>query len=96
MSETTTPLPADTTTATCPFPVPAAGECPVPHGADSATRTFNRSMVISGTRCLLTYVVFPWILPLLGVTSGVGPAIGVPIGVVALGCDVFTIRASGP
>lgn len=59
---------------------------------DPATRAFNRSMVISGTRCMLTYVVFPWILPLLGITAGVGPAIGIPIGVFALGCDVFTIR----
>ena len=91
MSETTTPAP--TPTASCPFPVRAAAtECPVAHGTDAATRTFNRSMVISGTRCLLTYVVFPWILPLLGVTSGVGPAIGVPVGLLALGCDVFTIR----
>lgn len=96
MSETTT-------TPACPVHVPAPvaaamGGCPVDHaalaagGTDTATRAFNRSMVISGTRCLLTYVVFPWILPLLGLTSGVGPAIGIPVGIVALGCDVFTIR----
>lgn len=94
MSETTT-------TPACPVQVPAPvaaamGGCPVDHSAlaaeQGAQRAFNRSMVISGTRCLLTYVVFPWILPLLGITSGVGPAIGIPVGLVALTCDIFTVR----
>lgn len=59
---------------------------------DPATRAFSRSMLISATRCTLTYVVFPWILPLVGITSGVGPAIGLPIGALAIGSNAFTIR----
>lgn len=59
---------------------------------DPATRAFSRSMLISATRCTLTYVVFPWILPLVGITSGVGPAIGLPIGGVAIASNAFTIR----
>ena len=51
---------------------------------DGATRTFSTSMVVSGVRCLLAYVVFPWLLPLLGVTGGVGPGVGLTIGVVAI------------
>ena len=30
---------------------------------DSSTRMFSKSMVISGIRCMLSYVVFPWLLP---------------------------------
>ena len=59
---------------------------------DPATRAFSASMVISGIRCLLTYVVFPWILPLVGFASGVGPAVGIGVGVVAIGFNVASIR----
>jgi hypothetical protein len=56
------------------------------------TRAFSTSMVVSGVRCLLAYIVFPWILPLLGVAGGVGPAVGLVVGVVAIGFNVASIR----
>ena len=40
-----------------------------PAGAPSrqvAERRFSQSMIVSGTRCLLAYVVFPYVFPLLG------------------------------
>jgi len=49
-------------------------------------------MAISATRCTLTYVVFPFVLPMIGFAAGVGPIIGIVIGVLAMTCDVFTIR----
>jgi hypothetical protein len=58
---------------------------------DGAARTFSTSMVVSGVRCLLAYVVFPWVLPLLGVTGGVGPGVGLAIGVVAIGFNLGSI-----
>ena len=51
---------------------------------NEAARLFSLSIVISGTRCLLTYIVFPWVLPVLGIAGGVGPAVGVIVGVVAI------------
>jgi hypothetical protein len=57
-----------------------------------AARIFSLSMVVSGVRCLLTYIVFPWILPLLGLAGGVGPAVGVFVGVVAIAFNVLSIR----
>jgi hypothetical protein len=60
--------------------------------AVDAHRAFQRSMAISATRCTLTYLVFPIVIPLIGFGVGVGPALGVLIGVVALVCDVFTVR----
>ena len=61
---------------------------------ESAQRLFSISMVISGFRCILSYVILPFILPLLGVgaTAGVGPAIGIPVGIVALAFDARGIR----
>lgn len=59
---------------------------------DPATRAFSRSMMISAVRCTLTYVVFPWILPLAGITAGMGPALALPIGGVAIASNAFTIR----
>lgn len=55
-------------------------------------RTFSTSIVVSGVRCLLAYIVFPWLLPALGVAQGVGPAVGIVIGLVAIGFNVYSIR----
>lgn len=65
-----------------------------PPGVSAATAysAFQKSMLISGTRCTLTYVVFPFVLPLLALSPRVGGFIGVVIGSVALVSDVFTIR----
>lgn len=49
-------------------------------------------MAISGVRCILAYVVFPWVLPAASRTSGVGPAIGLVVGLVAIGFNVASIR----
>lgn len=48
--------------------------------------------MISGTRCILTYIVFPWVLPLLGIAGGVGPAIGLVVGLVAIFFNILSIR----
>ena len=66
-------------------------ELPRPSGV-TAERGFRRSMLISTVRCTLTYLVFPFALPALGVVAGVGVAVGLVIGVLAIICDVFAIR----
>lgn len=57
-----------------------------------AQRTFSRSIFISGVRCTLTYVILPFIAPLIGLAPGVGPTIGLVVGVVAIGANLFSIR----
>lgn len=57
-----------------------------------ASRIFSLSMVISGTRCLLTYIVLPWVLPLLGLAGGVGPAVSLVVGLVAIAFNGLSIR----
>jgi hypothetical protein len=65
---------------------------PSPVAEDAVHRMFSLSITISAIRCLLSYVVFPILSPVLGVATGVGPAVGLPIAVVALVFDVIGIR----
>ena len=58
----------------------------------AAERRFSQSMVVSGTRCLLAYIIFPYVIPLLGLADLVGPAVGVAIGVVAIVFNGVSIR----
>lgn len=58
----------------------------------AANKAFQKSMLISATRCTLTYVVFPIIIPLLGILKGVEAPLGIAIGTFAIVCDTFTIR----
>lgn len=59
---------------------------------DQATRVFSTSILISGIRCLLAYVIFPWVLPAAGVAGGVGPGIGLAVGLVAIAFNIASIR----
>jgi hypothetical protein len=61
-------------------------------GDDAVHRMFSFSIVLSALRCLLSYVVFPILTPALGLATGVGPVIGIPIAVLALVFDVIGIR----
>jgi hypothetical protein len=61
-------------------------------GEEAVHRMFSVSIVLSAGRCLLSYVVFPIATPALGLATGVGPAVGIPIAVLALVFDVIGIR----
>ena len=63
-----------------------------PASEGAAQRAFSTSILVSATRCTLTYLVLPFLAPALGLAAGVGPAVGIPIGVVAIGSNVLTIR----
>jgi hypothetical protein len=58
----------------------------------AAQRAFSTSVLVSATRCLLTYIVLPFVLPALGLAAGVGPAVGLPVGAIAVVSNVATIR----
>ena len=57
-----------------------------------AYSAFQKSMLISATRCLLTYIVFPFVLPAIGIVSNLGSGLGIAIGSIAIVCDVFAVR----
>ncbi len=60
--------------------------------AEGARKAFQTSLIVATFRCLLMYVVFPFVLPALGLAKGVGPVIGLVINVVAMVCIVFSMR----
>ena len=92
LKETTDPAAKAPRPTTCPEPVQTdvAGD-QVPSD-ETVTRTFSQSVAISGIRCVLAYVIFPWVLPALGIASGVGPWIGLVVGTVAIGFNIASIR----
>ena len=60
--------------------------------AAEARSAFQKSLVISTCRCLLMYIVFPFVLPAVGIARGVGPLIGLVIGLLAMISIVYSIR----
>jgi heme O synthase-like polyprenyltransferase len=60
--------------------------------ANQARKAFQTSLAVATVRCMLMYVVFPFVLPLLGVAKGVGPWIGLVISVLAIGAITMSIR----
>ena len=59
---------------------------------EAARRAFQTSLLVATVRCLLMYIVFPFVLPALGIARGVGPAVGLAISAVAITCIVLSIR----
>lgn len=61
--------------------------------SDSQTyNMFSGSMLLSGLRCILSYVVLPFLAPILKLTTTIEPFIGIPIGVIAIIFDYIGIR----
>jgi hypothetical protein len=63
-----------------------------PATAADAQRAFQTSIAVAAVRCVLMYLVFPFVLPAIGVAKGVGPAIALVIYAVAVVCIFFSMR----
>jgi hypothetical protein len=57
-----------------------------------AQNAFSRSLVLSATRCVLTYVLIPVLGPVLGLSGGVGPVLGLVLGAVSTAAIVVATR----
>lgn len=64
---------------------------PIANKAD-AEKAFQQSILVASVRCTLMYVVFPFVLPAIGVASGVGPLIGIPVSLLAIVAISMSIR----
>lgn len=71
---------------------PAMVACPPQPSRAETERGFSLSMVISGIRCTLTYVVLPFVTPLIGIAPGVGPGLGLTLGSIAIAANVVSVR----
>lgn len=69
------------------LPVDAA-----PASVASAQGLVETSLLISASRCLLTYVFLPFLAPLVGLKFGIGPVLGIVVGLVAIVANVASVR----
>ena len=60
--------------------------------AAEARSAFQKSLLFTTCRCLLLYIILPFVLPVVGVARGVGPTIGFVIGLLAIGSIIYSIR----
>lgn len=65
---------------------------PPPSAPRCATRAFNASLLLSGTRCIVQYVLLPFVLPILGVAVGLSLWLSLLIDLVALTTLVVSLR----
>lgn len=49
-----------------------------------ANRAFERSVTISAVRCITTYLLLPFVLPLIGLSGAVGPFVSIALSVVSV------------
>lgn len=63
-----------------------------PASIAGAENAFSKSIAISAIRCILTYVLLPLLAPVLDLTGGVGPALGLVVGTVSMVAIVFSMR----
>ena len=67
----------------------------LPAGADpgqTAEKAFGTSLLVSTVRCLLTYVLLPILKPVVDLSGGVGPVVGLVIGAVSAAAIVYSMR----
>ena len=60
--------------------------------AAEARSAFQKSLLFTTCRCLLMYIVLPFVLPAVGIARGVGPVVGFAIGILAIVSIVYSIR----
>ena len=58
----------------------------------SARQLVEKSLLISMARCLLTYIVLPFVVPIIGIAADIAPFVGVVLGTVAIVANVASIR----
>ncbi len=63
-----------------------------PAGDKQIYNIFSSSIALSAARCLLTYVLLPLVGGLVGALPSVGPAVGLPLGALAMVFDVRAVR----
>lgn len=63
-----------------------------PREKAKAERVVSTSILISALRCSLSYVILPFVAPIIGIAGDLGPVLGITISVVAIAANVFSIR----
>jgi len=59
---------------------------------DSARSAFQTSIAISAARCTLTYVLLPFVAPLVGIAASIGEPLGIVVALVAVVSIISSMR----
>lgn len=70
---------------------PLSSAAPAPDESD-AQRAFNFSLIFTGIQCTLQYVIFPFVLPLLGVATSITLPLLIAINILAIFSMIFSLR----
>jgi hypothetical protein len=57
-----------------------------------AHNAFSKSIGISATRCLITYIMLPLMAPVVDLSGGVGPILGLTLSIVSVTAIFFATR----
>ncbi len=63
-----------------------------PASGRAAESAFGASILVSTVRCLLTYVVLPLLKPVVDLSGGVGPVLGLVLGAVSTVAIIASMR----
>jgi hypothetical protein len=58
----------------------------------NAEKVFGRSVLLSALRCTLTYVILPLLKPVIDLSGGVGPVLGLIVGAVSAVAIIASMR----
>lgn len=58
----------------------------------AAENAMRRSIILSGIRCTLTYIVIPFIVPFIGLAAAIDAPLGILVGLAAMLSLVTTVR----
>ena len=61
-------------------------------GENDARRAFNFSLIFTGVRCILQYIVLPFILPVIGIAADTALPILLVINVLAIISMFYSVR----
>ncbi len=62
-------------------------------GTDADARSaFQKSIVISSIRCLLTYIILPFVVPTVGFFASIAPGLSIVVSLVAITSIVISMR----
>lgn len=79
----------DVTPVDAPATAPAASE---QHATQNAERAFSLSLLFSGVRCILQYVMLPFILPIIGIAGDFSVVISLIVNTMALAGIIYSLR----
>jgi hypothetical protein len=53
---------------------------------------FSFALLFSGVRCIIMYVILPFVLPLVGIAGNFGVVLDIVINVIAIGAIIYSLR----